>query len=178
MAFGTVLLKTMENPDEKIRKFIDFGTQKPQLCLRLYSVKKNKKIVELKSGLNQWNAKGRPRNPNEVYIPYPKVDRDRIPDFFPPRNTPFNLRLPDGTVIPAKVCQQDNKAIMSNPNRLLGKWLLRDVFELPDWKLVTYEMLEKFGIDSVIFTKNAELDYSIEFSDLGTYEQFYGVEEE
>lgn len=174
----TVLLKTMENPDERIRKFIDFGTQKPQLCLRLYSVKKNKKIVELKSGLNQWNAKGRPRNPNEVYIPYPKVDRDRIPDFFPPRNTPFNLRLPDGTVIPAKVCQQDNKAIMSNPNRLLGKWLLRDVFELPDWKLVTYEMLEKFGIDSVIFTKNAELDYSIEFSDLGTYEQFYGVEEE
>ena len=156
---------------------VDNILHKPQLCLRLYSSNKRGKFVGVKSGLNQWNAKGRPRNPNEIYIPYPKEDRDRIPDFFPPRNTPFNLRLPDGTVIPAKVCQQDSKAIMSNPNKLLGKWLLRDVFELPDWKLVTYDMLEKFGVDSVIFTKNAELDYSVEFSELGTYEQFYGIED-
>ena len=172
------LLNTMEKPADVVRRFTEVKVRKPQLCLRLYSVKKGERFVAEKSGLNQWNASGRPRNPNELYIPYPKVDRDRIPDFFPPRDTPFNLRLPDGTVIPAKVCQQDSKAIMSNPNSLLGKWLLRDVFELPNWKLVTYEMLEKFGIDSVIFTKNAELDYSVEFSDLGTYEQFYGIEDE
>ena len=30
--------------------------------------------------------------------------------------------------------------------------------------LITYEMLEKFGVDSVIFTKNSEKDYSIDFS--------------
>ena len=172
------LLNTMEKPADVVRRFTEVKVRKPQLCLRLYSVKKGERFVAEKSGLNQWNASGRPRNPDELYIPYPKVDRDRIPDFFPPRDTPFNLRLPDGTVIPAKVCQQDSKAIMSNPNSLLGKWLLRDVFELPNWKLVTYEMLEKFGIDSVIFTKNADLDYSVEFSDLGTYEQFYGLEDE
>ena len=66
---------------------------------------------------------------------------------------------------------------MSNPNSLLGKWLLRDVFELPDNTLVTYQMLERFGIDSVIFTRNAELDYSVEFSELGTYERFYDIED-
>ena len=65
------------------------------------------------------------------------------------------------------------KSIMSNPNKVLGKWLLREVFELAEGTVVTYEMLEKFGIDSVIFTKNDELDYSIEFSELGTYEDFY-----
>lgn len=166
-----------DHQDVVMENLVDNISRKPQLCLRLYSSNKKGKFVGVKSGLNQWNAQGRPRNPNEIYIPYPKEDRDRIPDFFPPRDTPFNLRLPDGTVIPAKVCQQDSKAIMSNPNKLLGKWLLRDVFELPDRKLVTYQMLEKFGVDSVIFTKNAELDYSVEFSDLGTYEQFYGIED-
>lgn len=33
------------------------------------------------------------------------------------------------------------KSIMSNPNKALGKWLLRDVFELPEKTLVTYDML-------------------------------------
>ena len=155
--------------------------EKEQLCLPLYSIDKNgDKFVGLKSGLNQWNAGGRKRNPDELYIPYQKVDRNRKIDFFPPRDTPFVLHLPDGTDISAKVCQEADKnnpaigkSIMSNPNKILGKWLLRDVFELEEGTIVTYDMLEKFGIDSVIFTKNDELDYSIEFSDLGTYEKFY-----
>lgn len=67
---------------------------------------------------------------------------------------------------------------MSNPNKVLGKWLLRDVFELKEGEIVTYEMLEKFGVDSVVFTKNSENDYSIDFSEIGTYERFYGEEDE
>lgn len=153
----------------------------PQLCLRLYSVRANgEKYVAERSGLNQWNAGGRRRNPNEIYIPYQKADRDRCPDFFPPRDTVFSLKLPDGTIIPAKVCQEADvnnpligKAIMSNPNKMLGKWLLRNVFELPEGTVVTYDMLEMFGIDSVIFTKNDYLDYSVDFSEIGTYEEFY-----
>ena len=37
-----------------------------------------------------------------------------------------------------------------------------------------YEMLEEFGIDSVIFTKIGDLEYSIDFCQLGTYDRFYG----
>lgn len=145
-----------------------------QLCLRLYSTKSNgEKYVFEKSGLNQWNASGRKRHPNELYIPYPAEDRLRNPNFFPPRDTVFNLTLPDGTVIPAKVCQENNKAIMSNPNKLLGEWLLRKVFEVPEKKLITYEMLLMFGIDSVIFTHIGDLNYSIDFAEIGTYEEFY-----
>ena len=153
----------------------------PQLCLRLYSERADgTKFVAEKSGLNHWKARGRRRNPNEVYIPYQKIDRDRDPGFFPPRETAFNLTLPDGTVISAKVCQKANpdtpevgKAIMSNPNKVLGEWLLRNVFELPENTLVTYEMLERFGVDSVIFTKHGELEYSVDFAELGTYDEFY-----
>ena len=150
-----------------------------QVCLRLYSTKSDgTKFVAEKSGLNQWNAGGRKRHPDEVYIPYPAEDRERTRGFFPDRDTVFELRMPDGTVIPAKVCQQDNKAIMSNPNKILGEWLLRKVFELPEGTLVTYEMLQRFGIDSVVFTKHGDLDYSVDFAEIGTYEQFHGIEDE
>ena len=158
--------------------------KKEQLCLPLYSVKKGVKFVGEKSGLNQWNAGGRKRNINEIYIPYQKVDRNRKSDFFPPRDTAFTLHMPDGSAISAKVCQEADKnnpsigkSIMSNPNKVLGKWLLRDVFELEEGTVLTYEMLEKFGIDSVVFTKNSDLDYSIDFAEIGTYEKFYGIEE-
>jgi hypothetical protein len=154
---------------------------KPQLCLRLYSIKNDgTKYVPEKSGLNQWNASGRTRNPNELYIPYQVEDRNRELNFFPPRDTTFNLNLPDGTTIVAKVCQEADKtnpdlgkAIMSNPNKVLGEWLLRDVFEVEEGTLITYEMLEKFGIDSVVFTKNSIDNYTIDFSEIGTYEEFY-----
>lgn len=185
-----------------------------QLCLRLYSTDKNgNKFVAEKSGLNQWNgvrtsnrkrADGtvvhveNERNPDEFYIPYPAEDRLRK-DFFPPRDTDFDLRLPDGKWISAKVCQAaypkwsedrigrlsqeervlyyahqlQGKAIMSNPNSELGKWLLRDVFELPYGTKVTYDMLQVFGVDSVMFTKLDDLKYAIDFCNIGTYEAFY-----
>lgn len=158
-----------------------------QICLRLYSTKPNgTKYVAEKSGLNQWNGSRfvrrtgeyKPRDPNELYIPYPAEDRRNTVGFFPDRDTIFNLRLPDGSEIPAKICQDDGKAIMSNPNNLLGEWLLRNVFELQEGTLVTYEMLQRFGIDSVIFTKHGDLNYSVDFAEIGTYEQFYQIEEE
>lgn len=147
------------------------------ICLRLYSTcYKNKRVkpyVPKNSGLNQWNAKGRPRDPNEIYIPYNAIDRQRIPNFFPPKDVPFSLILPNGTIISAKVCQENSKAIMSNPNKLLGEWLLRDVLELAEGSLVTYEMLMVFGIDSVVITKIKDGLYSIDFSPIGTYDDFY-----
>ncbi len=194
-----------------------------QLCLRLYTVERQtgKKVVATTSGLNQWNgvrtsnrkrADGTvvhtesQRDPNELYIPYPATDRKRKADFFPPRDISFDLLLPDGTSISAKVCQEaysklpddkyellteeekliedkrrkEGKAIMSNPNKILGKWLLRNVFELPEGEVVTYEMLEKFGVDCVVFTKISETEYSVDFAEIGTYEEFYedGVDEE
>ncbi len=165
--------------------------KKEQVCLRLYSTKRNgEKFVADKSGLNQWNGVRtsnrtrkdgtvvhveKQRDENELYIPYPAEDRRRNRPFFPARDVPFKLRLPDGQVLSAKICQSDDKAIMSNPNNALGEWLLRKVLELPVGKQVTYKMLQEFDIDSVIFTKEAEGEYSIDFCHCGTYENFYGL---
>ena len=65
---------------------------------------------------------------------------------------------------------------MSNPNKVLGEWLLRKVFELPEGTLLTYDMLKIFGIDSVIFTKLDDNNYTIDFSELGKYEKFYNLD--
>ena len=175
-----------------------------QLCLRLYATDRDgRKYVPERSGLNQWNANGRARDVNEVYIPYLKEDRERDLDFFPPRDTPFTLALPDGTEISAKVCQRAykkisdeeyenlseeekriedekslvGKSIMSNPNKVLGQWLLRDVLQIAEGTVITYDMLRVYNIDCVVFTKISDRTYRIDFGELGTYERFYGLED-
>ena len=37
------------------------------------------------------------------------------------------------------------------------------------------KQLERFGVDSVVFTKVSDLEYTIDFSEIGTYERFYNI---
>lgn len=149
-----------------------------QLALRLYTFKKGKPVVAEKSGLNQWNAGGRPRNPDEVYIPFNKIDRERPENknFFPAKDTSFTLILPNNTEISAKLCQENSKAIMSNPNTSLGKWLLRDILNIPKNTIVTYEMLQKKGFDTVLFTKLQNNKYTLQFVNSRIYEELYNLD--
>ncbi|MBM7620195.1 hypothetical protein JOC95_002048 [Bacillus tianshenii] len=142
------------------------------VILPLYSDRGNKRHVPEKSGLNQWNASGRPRHHDEVYIPIPKWIHDVFPTFFPPRDENFQLRLPDKSLLSAKVCQDNSKALMSNPNKDLGEWMLRQVLDLKERELLTYEYLQVLGIDSVIVYKHSEKHYSIDFCEIGSYDLF------
>lgn len=150
-------------------------SKNPFIYLRLYTYKNKKtyeKYVPERSGLNQWNALGRKRDPNEIYIPISAEDREKNKDFFPDRDTPFTLILPDSTAISAKVCQENSKALMSNPNKALGKWLLRDVFRIKENQLLTYSFLESINIDSVRIEKLSDLNYKIDFAKLDSYENW------
>lgn len=144
------------------------------LILPLYSYNKKTKDKEVppKSGLNQWNAGGRARDINEIYIPISKRDHRLTPNFFPSRDTEFTLILPNKKELQAKICQDGEKALMSNPNKALGQWLLRDVLNLAEGQIITYDMLEDLGIDSVQIVKLEELKYEISFAKVGTYEEF------
>lgn len=115
-----------------------------------------KKNVASKSGLNQWRAAGRKRHHDEVYIPIPiKIHREN-PGFFPARDEPFRMTTDEGNEFLAKVCQENNKALMSNPNKNLGNWILRDVLKVPLGQLVTMNHLEKANINSVKIEKLKE----------------------
>lgn len=129
------------------------------------------KYVPEKSGLNQWNAAGRKRDINEVYIPIPAEFHRRYEFFFPERDKSFNLQLPDGKIISAKVCQDNSKALMSNPNSALGEWLLRGILQLNEGELLTYEKLSDLGIDSVIIIKKSDELYKIDFTTSDAYDE-------
>jgi len=139
------------------------------IYLPLYG--QNKKVYN-NSGLNQWNANGRKRNPNEVYIPIPSKFYKYKPTFFPNKDVQFALKLPNGKILNTKICQSNNKALMSNPNEALGQWILRDIFKLDEGTLVTNDILKLYGIDSVRIDKINELEYEINFAELNSHEEF------
>lgn len=144
--------------------------------LPLYSTRSSnkdaEKIVPEKSGLNQWNANGRARKADEVYIPVPKSIYKIKPNFFPNREKVFNLQLPTKKIVKAKMCQEGGKGLMSNPNTDLGNWLLREVLSLKEGELATYKKLEELGLDSVIVYKKDSNNYEIDFAKIGSFEEF------
>lgn len=154
------------------KKILEKG--KDYVVLPLYSTRTGE--VPEKSGLNQWNAGGRSRDENELYIPVPKAIHHSYPDFFPGRDTPFELVLPDGKTLSAKICQDGGKALMSNPNKDLGEWFLRKVMKKVPGEIVTKRDLDVFGIDSIFVEKTNEKNqdglerFKISFAD--SYESY------
>lgn len=148
------------------------------VVLPLYSTRD--KNVQPKAGLNQWNAGGRKRHEDEVYIPVPASIHKNYPQFFPQTNEEtFVLILPNGKQLSAKMCQSGLKGLMSNPNKELGHWILRTVLKKKPGELVTMQDLYRYGIDSVYVEKHKGINeygqrvYSISFSnDYEKYEEF------
>lgn len=148
-------------------------SENPSVLLPLYSFSKsNGKYIPPKSGLNQWNAEGRKRHENEAYIPISRKIHKKFPGFFPSRDVVFPLHLPNQKTLSAKISQDSDKALMTNPNKDLGKWLLRDILKLDSGTLLTYDALEAIGVDSVRIEKHPDGSYSIDFCPLGSYDQF------
>jgi hypothetical protein len=168
----TLLLELFENKElkpatDKLLKGHNF------VILPLYSTKnKDKKEVAEKSGLNQWNAGGRKRDLGEIYIPIPSELHKKYPTFFPKRDQDFNLQIPTGEIFSAKLCQENSKALMTNPNKALSDWLLRKVLQLKEGELATIEKLDKLGFDSVIITKTDNQDFKIDIMKTDTYNEF------
>ena len=153
------------------------------VVLPLYSTKSSiLKMVPEKSGINQWNAGGRQRTFGEAYIPIPRLVHKLKPDFFPPRDQKFELRLPSGEIVSAKVCQDGSKALMSDPNTVLCNWLFSTIdgsysyaeSRMPRRKPYTYDDLARVGKDSVVVRKLDESGavFELEFAPVGSFEEF------
>ena len=181
-------VKILEDPFDYILKILgdidqkkEFETNYKQVvCLPLYSYEKGIKVIPPKSGLNQWNGsryeKRRNifiiRNRYECYIPVSAWFNKQFPDFFPPRDQKFILHLPNKTIISAKICQDGNKALMSDPNSTLGEWLFDTVLKTKEGEIITYEKLQELGVDSVEIRKIDNENYEIDFKPIDSYEEF------
>ena len=124
--------------------------------------------------MNQWNAGGRKRDLGEVYIPIPIEIHKKYPSFFPPKDEKFNLKVPTNEILSAKVCQDNSKALMTDPNKALSDWLMRRVLQLREGELATIEKLEGLGFDSVIVLKDDKENFRIDIMKTDSYEQFIG----
>jgi len=158
--------KNLKKATDKLVKGLNF------VILPLYGIKNKEKFVFEKSGLNQWNAGGRKRNMGEIYIPIPIEIHKNFPSFFPSRDTNFNLTIPTGETFIAKVCQDNSKALMTDPNKAMSDWLLRKVLQLREGKLATIEKLNELGFDSVIITKTNKENYKIDVMKTDSYINF------
>lgn len=110
----------------------------------------------------------------EVYIPIPSEIHKFFPNFVPSCDTEFNLEIPAGEVFRAKVCQDNSKALMTNPNKTMSDWLLRKVFNLKEGELATIEKMNELGFDNVIIQKGDDGNYKIDKVKSGSYEKFIG----
>ena len=157
------------------------------VVLPLYSTRSKDKQVAASSGINQWHAGGRVRKFGETYIPIPSEIHKLFPKFFPERDKSFKLSLSNvASEVPAKVCQDGRKALMSDPNTTLGHWIMKVLkpsltdsdFERPASskdKPFTYKDLVSIGKDAVIVRKSKDKSkslYSLEFAPLDSYEDF------
>ena len=142
------------------------------VILPLYGIYRGEKFIFEKSGLNQWNAAGRKRNFGEIYIPIPIEIHRKFPGFFPKRDEHFNLQIPTGEIFTAKVCQDNSKALMTDPNKAMSDWLLRTVLQLKEGELATIEKMDKLGFDSVIILKDDNNNFKIDIMKTNTYSDF------
>lgn len=102
-------------------------------------------------------------NVKRIFFPYNTNDY---------RSETFDIVLPNNKVLKMKVAQSGGKALMSNPNSALGKWILRDILKLEKNILVTKEMLDIIGIDSVKLSKMSDGSFFLDFLKSGSFEKF------
>lgn len=170
---------SLKNGDRIIDKNI------PVIYLPLYSDKSRK--VEEKSGLNAWNAAPKTKDSDrlrpdfEAYIPIPIWIHHLYPNFFGFNalsdqerngNNNFKLHLPSGEIIDAIVTQQNGKSLQTNPQSILGKWILHDVLGLNARELLTIKRLDILGVDSLKISKLDSHNFKIDLAETYAFEEW------
>lgn len=120
------------------------------------------------AGLNWGMPKGNRKrsNPNEAYIQLrPEVYKS---GFFPVRGNHFTVKTDDGKeFVMGRVSKSAEGQQLQTPicNADLGVYF-RNRLDIPLGQLITDKDLERYGRNSVIFTKKADLEFEMNFSKL------------
>lgn len=159
------------------------------IYLPLYQDKKEGRIVSDCSGINMRHAKSKnkgsntPRPEYEIEVRISKWIHYIFPEFFGidalneediknAELNDFDLILPDGRVLRGRVKQEGGKSLQTNPQGALGEWILKDVLGLANREVVTWELLDTLGIDSLKVTKIDDKHFYITVAETGAYEKF------
>lgn len=140
-----------------------------------------KSAFNMQLGASKTKGSGRKRPAYEVYIPVPIWIHYIFPCFFGVdpfdkesiRNSEgFWLHLPDGRKVKARNTQQNGKSLQTNPQSILGEWILRDVFGLEPYERLTKQMLDEYGVDSFRITRIGNKNYRIDLAETWAFEKW------
>ncbi|MEY8346656.1 NgoFVII family restriction endonuclease [Niallia circulans] len=186
----TVPIRQFDDPFELLQT-IDFTEDKTiqkveeVIYLPLYSDVSF--TVEEHSGFNAWNGKPKtkgsltPRPVFEAYATIPSWIHRLFPRFFAidafnkneiKNSDGFNLHLPDGRIIQARCTQENGKSLQTNPQSILGKWILHDVLGLGAREVLTLKRLNDLGVDSLKITKIDNENFKIDLAETYAFEKW------
>lgn len=186
-------IKQFDNPFELIKMIqIPSDTTEvvyDEIYLPLYQDTKDGMFVSDCSGVNirhskpktKGSDKPRPEYEIEVRIStwihrvFPRffgIDAFNNDEIHNDKLNDFDLILPDGRVLRGRIKQANGKSLQTNPQNDLGKWILKDVLGLSNKEVVTVELLETLGIDSLKITKIDNKHFKITVAETGAYEKF------
>ncbi|MBE6049166.1 MAG: NgoFVII family restriction endonuclease [Clostridium sp.] len=157
------------------------------IYLPLYQDKKEGRIISSCSGVNIRHSKPKnkasntPRPEYEIEIRINKWIHHVFPGFFginaldeaQVRNNDFALILPNGKELRGRIKQQNGKSLQTNPQGALGEWVLKDVLGVSNRSdIITWEWLDKLGIDSLKVTKIDNKHFKVTAAEAGAFERF------
>lgn len=133
--------------------------------------------VQERSGLNWWNGRGRPRDRNEACIALSVLDIRPNLNFFPNnahQGATFLAYTDDGFQIEMQIegrgplndatGMRFGKQIASRPGKpIFGEWILRRKLNLPPGTLVTRQMLQNYGRETIEFRRINANEYIMRF---------------
>jgi hypothetical protein len=177
------LIKMIELPKDYRETILE------EIYLPLYQDKSEGRIVSDCSGINIRHSKSKnkgsnkPRPEYEIEIRVSTWIHHIFPKFFginafndseikDSELNDFDLILPDGRVLRGRIKQQNGKSLQTNPQGALGEWIFRDVLGFKNREVVTMELLDKLGIDSLKITKLDNKKFKITVAEVGAYEKF------
>lgn len=187
-----VSIDLFDDPFELIRKIkipdtVDNLIENNEIYLPLYQDTKYGPRVSSNSGINIRHSKSKNKNKPEQLRPEYEIEvrisawiHRVFPNFFGIdafnkehiKNSDFNLILPDGRILRGRIKQDNGKSLQTNPQGALGEWILKDVLGLKNREVVTQELLNILGIDSLKITKIDDFNFKINVAETNAYEKF------
>ena len=131
-------------------------------------------------GKPKTKGSNRPRPAYEAYAHIPVYIHYLYPYFFgfdaldrdSRNNSGFNLHLPNGEMIFAKITQDNGKSLQTNPQSILGKWLLFSIFGLKKYEKLTRNIIDEKEIDSIKVTKIDNQNFKVDVCNYLDYEKW------
>lgn len=179
-----IALSNIEKQEEKIEK-VEYEYEENTVYLPIYSDQsfdvEDHSAFNAQMGKPKTIGSSKPRPEYEAYIPIPKWIHHVFPNYFGVNpfdsesikaSKGFHLHLPDGRIVKARNTQENGKSLQTNPQSILGTWILKDVFGLQPYEKLTMKLLNEYGVDSFKIVRIDSENYKIDLAETYAFEKW------